>query len=166
MNFWIRLLMVTNVFLFRLTGGFLGSRMAGQNVLLLHSTGRKSGKAYITPTNYYNDGENYVLVASNWGKDRHPAWFYNLMHQQTATIQVKDKLILVRPRQASLAEYDRLWALVSSQNAYYVRYQAQTGRKIPVVILTPYIPPPDHLDGSIHKNKAEAEAAEEQEHRK
>jgi F420H(2)-dependent quinone reductase len=143
MNLWIRLLMVTNVFLFRLTGGRLGSRMAGQNVLLLHTAGRKSGKAYITPTNYYRDGEDYLVVASNWGKDRHPAWFYNLMHQETATIQVKDKLILVRPRQASAAEYDQLWALVSSQNAYYVRYQAQTGRKIPVVILTPVEHPHD-----------------------
>ena len=137
MNMWVRLLMVTNVFLYRLTGGRLGSRMAGQNVLLLHTTGRKSGKAYTTPTNYFRDGENYLVVASNWGKDQHPAWFYNLMQQQTAAIQVKDKLIRVHPSQAAAAEYDRLWALVSSRNTYYGRYQAQAGRKIPVVILTP-----------------------------
>ena len=137
MNVWIRLLMVTNVFLYRLTGGRLGSRMGGQNVLLLHTTGRKSGKAYTTPTNYYRDGNNYLVVASNWGKEQHPAWFYNLMQQQTATIQVKDKLIRVHPSQAAAAEFDRLWALVSSRNTYYGRYQAQAGRKIPVVILTP-----------------------------
>jgi F420H(2)-dependent quinone reductase len=137
MNVWIRLLMVSNVSLYRLTGGRLGSRMAGQNVLLLHTTGRKSGKTYTTPTNYYRDGANYVVVASNWGKDQHPAWFYNLLHQQIATIQVKDKLIRVRPSQASATEYDRLWSLVSGQNAYYVRYQQQTGRKIPIILLTP-----------------------------
>lgn len=137
MNIWVKLLMVSNVFLYRLTGGRLGSRMAGQNVLLLHTTGRKSGKPYTTPTNYYRDGVNYLLVASNWGKDQHPAWFYNLIYQPVTTIQVKDKLIPVHARQASPAEYDRLWTLVSGQNVYYVRYQQQTGRKIPVVILTP-----------------------------
>ena len=137
MNVWIRLLMVTKVFLYRLTGGRLGSRMAGQNVLLLHTTGRKSGKPYTNPLNYYRDNGNYLVVASNWGKDRHPAWFYNLMKQPTTTIQVKEHLIQVRASQAGAVEYDRLWSLVAGQNAYYVRYQQQTGRKIPLVILAP-----------------------------
>jgi len=101
MDIWIRALMAMNVFIYRLTRGRLGSKMAGQSVLLLHTVGHKSGAAYTTPINYYRDGEAYVVVASNWGKDSHPGWFYNLMHQGTATIQVKERKIRVRARQAT-----------------------------------------------------------------
>lgn len=137
MAIWIKALMAMNVLIYRLTRGRLGSKMAGQSVLLLHTVGRKSGAAYITPINYYQDGEAYVVVASNWGKDSHPGWFYNLMHQGTATIQVKDQRIRVRARQATGEEYARLWSTVTSPNDYYVGYQKQTKRQIPVVVLTP-----------------------------
>ncbi len=129
--------MAVNVFLYRLTGGRLGSRMAGQSVLLLHTVGRKSGKAYTTPTNFYQDGKNYVLVASNWGQPNNPAWYYNLLHMDSATIQVKNKTIQVKPRLANGPEYDRLWDYVTSSNKFYTQYQSQTDRKIPLVILTP-----------------------------
>lgn len=140
MSFRIRLLMVINTFLYRLTGGRLGSRLAGQSVLLLHTTGRKSGKPYTTPTNYYPDGKNYVLVASNWGQEHNPAWYYNLMHMDSTTIQVKNQTIHVRPRLASPQEYDRLWDHVTSRNKFYIQYQQKTDRKIPLVILTPLSP--------------------------
>jgi len=137
MDIWIRALMAMNVFIYRLARGRLGSKMAGQSVLLLHTVGHKSGAAYITPINYYRDGEAYVVVASNWGKDSHPGWFYNLMHQGTTTIQVKDQTIRVRARQATGEEYARLWSTVTSLNDYYVGYQKQTKRQIPVIVLTP-----------------------------
>jgi F420H(2)-dependent quinone reductase len=137
MDFQIRLLMAVNTFLYRLTGGKLGSRMAGQSVLLLHTTGRKSGKSYTTPINYYRDGLNYVLVASNWGKEKNPAWYYNLLHADSTTIQVKNQTIRVKPGLAAAGDYDRLWAHVTSLNKFYTQYQQQTGRKIPIVILTP-----------------------------
>jgi F420H(2)-dependent quinone reductase len=137
MQFWVKPMMATNKFLYRLTGGRLGSRMAGQTVLLLHTVGRKSGKAYTTPTNYYRDGENYVLVASNWGQATNPAWYHNLLHQPSTTIQVKSQTIPVRARAAGPDEYDRLWKQVTSVNDFYVRYQQQTDRKIPLVILEP-----------------------------
>lgn len=133
----IRLLMAVNKFLYRVTGGRLGSRMAGQSVLLLHTTGRKSGRSYTTPTNYYLDGKNYVLVASNWGKEHNPAWYYNVLHMDETTIQVKNQTIRVKPRQATAQEYDRLWQMVTSRNKFYTQYQQQTDRKIPLVILTP-----------------------------
>ena len=134
---WIKVLMAMNVFLYRLTRGALGSRMAGQSVLLLHTIGRKSGKAFTIPLNYYRDGENYVVVASNWGKEYHPAWFYNLMQQGRTEIQVKDRKMHVQASQATGDDYDRLWKVVTGQNDYYVRYQKQTDRKIPLIILTP-----------------------------
>jgi deazaflavin-dependent oxidoreductase (nitroreductase family) len=134
---WIKILMTFNVLLYRLSGGRLGSRMAGQSVLLLHTTGRKSGKSYLTPLNYYRDGDHYILVASNWGKDHHPDWFYNLTAQDTAVIQVKDRSLPVRARLAEGEEYQRLWRYVTDKNDFYVRYQEKTDRKIPLVILTP-----------------------------
>lgn len=137
MDLWIKILMASNIFFYRLTRGALGSRMGGQNVLLLHTTGRKSGKAYTTPTNYFRDGNNYILVASNWGKPRHPAWYLNLMHQKKASIQVKAQTLQMSAHQADGEEYQRLWKLVTGLNPYYDRYQKQAGRQIPVVILTP-----------------------------
>lgn len=134
---WIKILMKINVFLYRLSGGWLGSKMAGQSVLLLHTTGRKSGNSYVTPLNYYRDDGRYVLVASNWGKDHNPDWFYNLTAQGKATIQVKDRNLPVRASLAEGDEYRRLWRSVTDENDFYLRYQEQTDRKIPLVILTP-----------------------------
>jgi deazaflavin-dependent oxidoreductase (nitroreductase family) len=134
---WIKAMMSTNVFLYRLTRGALGSQMAGQSVLLLHTVGRKSGKAFTIPLNYYQDGENFVIVASNWGKENHPAWFYNLIQQGRTMVQVKNREIRVNASQAKGDDYARLWQLVTRQNDYYIRYQKQTSRKIPLVILTP-----------------------------
>jgi F420H(2)-dependent quinone reductase len=134
---FIKIMTSFNVFLYRLTRGALGSRMGGQSVLLLHTLGRKSGKAFTTPLNYYRDGENFVIVASNWGKEYHPAWFYNLTQQDRTIIQVRNREIRVIASQATGDDYDRLWKLVTGQNDYYIRYQKQTSRKIPLVILTP-----------------------------
>jgi len=139
---WIKVLMAMNIFFYRLSRGALGSRMAGQSVLLLHTIGRKSGKAFTIPLNYYRDSKSYVIVASNWGKDYDPAWFYNLMQQGQTTIQVKNREISVKASQAAGEDYERLWKFVTSQNDYYIRYQKQTDRKIPLVILTPQTPRP------------------------
>ena len=135
MDFWIKLLMALNVFMYRLTGGLMGGRMSGQNVLLLHTVWRKSGAQRITPVNFFRDGENYVLVASNWGKSGNPAWYFNLLQQPAARIQVKRRIFQVRARPAVEGEHGRLWDFVSGQNPFYARYQAQMKRQIPIVIL-------------------------------
>ena len=127
--------MAVNVFLFGLTGGRLGSRMSGQDVLLLHTVGRKSGVERTTPVNYFRDGSNYILVASNLGKPHHPAWYLNLLRQPSAAIRVGDRTLRVTARPAGEADYDRLWRLVSAKNSFYDRYQQQTSRQIPLVIL-------------------------------
>lgn len=134
---FIKLLMAMNVTLFRLSGGRLGSKMGKQSVLLLHTVGRKSGKSYTTPLAYFRDGEDYLVVASNWGKNKNPDWFQNLMRQPRTTIQVKDQTLPVEAHQAEGKDYEKLWELVGSQNQQYLRYQEQTPRQIPIVILTP-----------------------------
>ncbi len=137
MAFWVKILMALNIFLYRLTGGVLGGRMMGQNVLLLTTLGRRSGKERVTPVNYYRDGENYFLVGTNWGKPVQASWYLNLVHRPAAVIQVKRKTLAVTARPADGDEYDRLWAHVAGLNPFYPRYQAQTRRRIPIVILTP-----------------------------
>jgi F420H(2)-dependent quinone reductase len=137
---WIKFFTSANAFLFRITGGRLGNRMGGQSVLLLHSVGRKSGKAYTTPLSYYRDGDTYLVVASNWGKEVHSSWFYNLLQNPRTTIQVGAAVIPVEARAAEGKEYDRLWNLVTSRNDQYLKYQKGLARKIPIVILTPATP--------------------------
>jgi deazaflavin-dependent oxidoreductase (nitroreductase family) len=126
-----------NAFLYRVTNGRLGSRMGKQSVLLLHTLGRKSGKAYITPLSYYRDGENYLVVASNWGKEVPPDWFRNLEQHARTTIQVKGATLQVEAHLAEGEEYQRLWELVTRKNEQYVEYQKMMKRRIPIVILMP-----------------------------
>jgi F420H(2)-dependent quinone reductase len=137
MNMPVKIFTALHIFIYRLTGGFLGSRMGGQSMLLLSTTGRKSGKLHVIAISYFRDGNNYLLVASNWGKDHHPAWYHNLTSQPLADIQVKARKLGVNARPAAAEEYERLWNYVSTKNPMYTRYQRNTRRKIPIVILEP-----------------------------
>jgi deazaflavin-dependent oxidoreductase (nitroreductase family) len=134
---WNKILTAVNVFVYQNTNGRLGNRMGGQSVLLLHTTGRKSGKSYVTSLSYYRDGNTYLVVASNWGNENHPDWYLNLLHNPRTTIQVGATTILVEARQAQGDEYARLWEVVTRQNKQYLQYQKGMKRKIPIVILTP-----------------------------
>ena len=139
MSFFNRQFVSFNVFVYRITKGRLGSRLRDQQVLLLHTVGRSSGKTYTTPLSYYRDGNNYLVVASAWGAKEQPDWFRNLMQSPRTTIQVRDQTIEVKARQTAGKEYDRLWDIVSRQNASYVEYQRKLQRRIPIVTLTPAV---------------------------
>jgi deazaflavin-dependent oxidoreductase (nitroreductase family) len=113
--------------------------MGKQSVLLLHTIGRKSGQPRATPLSYYRDGKNYLIVASNWGKEAPPNWLNNLMQQPRVSIQVKNTTLQVEAHQAEGQEYQRLWALVTGQNSQYLEYQKMVSHPIPIVILTPTV---------------------------
>lgn len=137
MKLLIKMFSAVHIFIYRLTGGFLVSQMGGQSMLLLSTTGRRSGKMHVIAISYFRDGNNYILVASNWGKDQHPAWYHNLTSQPLAEIQVKTHKLRVCAHPATGEEYHRMWDFVTRHNSTYARYQRQTLRKIPVVILEP-----------------------------
>ncbi|MCL4395014.1 MAG: nitroreductase family deazaflavin-dependent oxidoreductase [Chloroflexi bacterium] len=137
MDALIKLFIEFNKSLYRLSGGRLGSRMGGQSVLLLRTVGRKSGKERVTPLSYYRDEDDYLVVASNWGKEMEPAWFLNLLRQPKVSIQVKDRVLQVEAHPAGDGEYPRLWALVSARNPQYSKYQQGLKRRIPIVVLRP-----------------------------
>lgn len=130
-----------HVVLFRASGGRVGGRFRKIGpVLLLTTTGRKSGKQRTTPLLYAKDGEQYVIIASVGGAPRHPAWYLNLVHNPDATIQIGTRRIAVNAKTATPEERTRLWAVVTEMYPGYDRYQAKTTREIPVVVLTPSRP--------------------------
>ena len=126
-----------HVGLYQLSGGKLGGRMFGSPVLVLTTTGRKSGKQRKTPLIYFQDGPNFVIVASKGGSPQDPVWWLNLKHTPEAEIQVGAKRMRVRAEQASPEERQRLWPLVTAMYKGYAEYQTKTTREIPVGILRP-----------------------------
>ncbi len=137
MSRWIKLFTSAHILIYRVTNGWVGSRLGRQSILLLTTTGRKSGKTYTTTLSYYRDGERYLVVGSNWGKESQPGWYYNLLGQPRATIQVRSGIIAVVAQPAQNDEYRRLWQLVTAKNGQYISYQKGLKRHIPIVILTP-----------------------------
>jgi deazaflavin-dependent oxidoreductase (nitroreductase family) len=111
--------------------------MRGAPVLLLSTTGRKSGKERTTPLLYLEESGQYVVVASVGGAPKHPAWYLNLRDNTAATIQVAGRRLAVSVKTASSEERARLWPLAAQMYSGYDAYQAKTSREIPVVILTP-----------------------------
>ena len=123
--------------LYRSSNGVIGGRIANSPVLLLTTTGRRSGKQRTVPLLYLMDGGNVVLVASNGGAVRHPTWWLNLQAAPEAWIQIKGIRRRVKAEQASAAEKQRLWPRLIAMYPGYKRYQEITDRDIPVVILRP-----------------------------
>ncbi len=125
-----------HVGLYRLTGGKVGGRFRRSPVLLLTTTGRRSGQPRTTPLLYLDDGERKVVVASNGGADRTPAWYHNLTARPEATVQTAGQVLPMRARVADADERARLWPRLVAMYPSYDDYQAKTERRLPVVILT------------------------------
>ena len=138
MHAWINIFTSIHIAVYRFTHGILGSKLGRQSILLLHSTGARTGRMRITTLSYCRDGERYLVVASNWGRPNHPGWYHNLLANPHATIQVKSHIISVQAHLAQADEYLRLWQLVTEQNDQYIRYQRGLARRIPIIILTPH----------------------------
>lgn len=132
-----RIFMGLHSFLYRLTGGAIGGRMFNGDVLLLVTTGRKTGKQRTTPLLYIADGDTMAIVASNGGSDRPPTWWLNLQSNPEAQVQIGRKVMRVRAEQAGPEEKRRLWALLTKMYPTYDEYQRKTAREIPVAILKP-----------------------------
>jgi len=136
----LNIFIALHVSIYRATSGRLGGTLRGAPVMLLTTTGRKSGLPRTTPVMYVRDGDALATVASNGGKDREPQWWSNLKANPTATVQVKGEKMTVEARKADPEEKGRLWKLLTGVYPTYDDYQAKTSRKIPVVILQPLGP--------------------------
>jgi deazaflavin-dependent oxidoreductase (nitroreductase family) len=129
-----RLFMKGHVSLYRLTGGKVG---AGKSLLILTTTGRKSGVERDTPLFFFTDEGHFIIIASNGGAPKHPTWWLNLQSNPHAKIQVRSRVIPVTARQADVEESKRLWAIIGEKYKNFVGYQQRTEREIPIVILVP-----------------------------
>jgi proline iminopeptidase len=107
----------------------------GSKILLLTTTGRKSGKETTTPLIFAMDGDNPVIVASKGGAPEHPGWYKNLVANPAAEVQIKGDVFPVRARDAEGEERERLWKLMNVEWPHYEEYQQKTDREIPVVVL-------------------------------
>jgi len=122
----------------RVTGGRVGGALAGRPVLVLETTGRRTGRSRAAALIYARDGESLVVAGSNGGRDVDPAWVANLRADARAHAVVGGRRRAVRARPAGAGERPRLWAALDRVNAgQYSRYQAITEREIPVFVLEP-----------------------------
>jgi deazaflavin-dependent oxidoreductase (nitroreductase family) len=123
---------------FRASKGKLLGSGSGMPVLMLTTTGRKSGKARTTMlTTPLQDGDAIMLVASKGGDDRHPAWFLNLRDNPTVEVTMNGHTTSMTARVADTDEKARLWPRIVADHANYESYQRKTERDIPVVVLEP-----------------------------
>ena len=127
--------MAFHAWIYRLTGGRLGGSMMGFKVLLLNTTGRKSGKAYTTPLGFWEQPGGYLLAASNGGNPVNPAWYLNLMSKPQTTVQIGSKVIPVTAEALTGEARDQAWQRVVTAAPSYANYQKRTKRQIPVVLL-------------------------------
>ena len=133
----IRFMLSIYNFLYRLTGGAIGGRMAGLPVLLLTTTGRKTGKQRSTPLGYFEQDGAFVIIASNGGAERNPAWFYNLTSNPQVTIQIRNRQMAAHAEQAGPEQRKQLWADLVKIAPAYEPYAQRTQREIPMIILRP-----------------------------
>ena len=124
-----------HVRVYRETGGEHGYHWRGTEILLLTTTGRRSGEPRTTPLIHRTDGGHWVIVASKGGAPEDTAWFSNMQADPDATIQVLADEIPVRMSVAEGEERERLWKLMTEVWPAYDEYQAKTDRLIPVVVL-------------------------------
>ena len=124
-------------YLFRATSGRVGGTLAGGPVLLLVTTGRKTGGSRTTPLLYLMDGEDFVIVASNGGAPKAPDWWLNLEARPEARIETGNRTLRVRAEAVSPEEKTRLWPGLVRMYGGYAGYQKKTDREIPVIKLHP-----------------------------
>ena len=119
--------------------GGKGVGQFGNRLVLLTTTGARSGKAQTTPVMYHRDGERYVVVASKAGAPDHPAWYHNLKANPLATVEVGTEsgteTFEVRAHEAQGEERERIWADRVAIAPGFGEYQRQTSRQIPVMLL-------------------------------
>ena len=121
--------------LYSWTGGIVGGNAGGLATLLLTTTGRRTGKARTVPLPYFRDSERYVVIASNAGQERNPAWLENLLATPEVRLQIGFEKRSAQATVATGSERERIWRDVVASAPMYADYQRVTAREIAVVVL-------------------------------
>lgn len=120
---------------FRANGGALSGRLANSHILLLTTTGAKTGQERVTPLGYGMDGGRYIVAAANAGAPAHPDWYHNLLAHPEVTVEVGPERFAARASTAEGAERERLLARQAEIMPWLPAQQEKTSRRIPLVIL-------------------------------
>lgn len=121
---------------FRANGGKVGGQFANMPMLLLNTTGAKSGQPRTNPVAYTTDGNNVVVIASKGGAPTNPDWYYNIKANPVVTVELGREQFPAQAVIAEGAERDRLFNQMAAAMPGFAEYQRNTDRTIPVVILT------------------------------
>jgi deazaflavin-dependent oxidoreductase (nitroreductase family) len=121
---------------FRANGGQVGGHFAGKTLLLLHTTGAKSGLPRINPLACITDGDRLVIVASRAGATSNPDWYYNLVAHPQVTVEVGSEQFQAKATITVEPERTRLYEKMVQAHPVNAEYQHQTKRTIPVIVLT------------------------------
>ena len=120
---------------FRANGGNVGGAFEGSSLLLLETTGSKTGRSRVKPLVYRRDGDRLVVFGTKGGSPTHPEWFYNVRSNPRVTVEVGSDRFEADARVAPPDERERLWRLQTQDVPVFADYQTRTDRTIPVVIL-------------------------------
>ena len=121
---------------FRANKGQVGGYFEGANMLILHTTGAKSGKERVNPLVYAKDGDRMIVAASKGGAPTNPDWYYNLLANPNATVEVGTDQFPVRATLVTEEpERSRLYAKMVAHRSGFAEYEDKTTRKIPAVLL-------------------------------
>jgi deazaflavin-dependent oxidoreductase (nitroreductase family) len=120
---------------FRASHGRVGGNFAGAPLLLLHTVGARSRQSRVNPVMYLADGDRYLVFATKAGSDRNPDWYWNLLANPEATIEVGDETIAVHATELTGPERDEMYRLQSGRYPGFAAYQQNTSRTIPVIAL-------------------------------
>lgn len=122
---------------FRANDGKVGGPFDGADMVILHTTGAKSGKARVNPLVYATDGERTVIFGTKGGADEHPDWYRNLLAHPEVEIERGTETIPVIARVTEGEERERLWTKQKAIMPGFADYETKTAREIPVIVLEP-----------------------------
>lgn len=121
---------------FRANGGKVGGYFAGANMLLLHTTGARSGQARTNPLVYVPDGDRLLVIASKGGADSNPDWYYNLLANPVVTVELGREQFQARATAVTEEpERSQLYGQMVAHRNGFAEYEQKTSRVIPVVVL-------------------------------
>lgn len=120
---------------FRANGGKVGGQFAGAALLLLTTTGAKTGKTRVNPLAYLQDGDRYVIFASFAGAPNNPPWYYNILAHPNVTVEVGDERFEAHAEVVQEPERTGLYGKMASIMPPFAEYERKTERKIPVIAL-------------------------------
>jgi deazaflavin-dependent oxidoreductase (nitroreductase family) len=121
---------------FRANKGKVGGFFKNMSLLLLHTTGAKSGEPRLNPVAYMREGDQYVIIASKGGAPTHPAWYYNVVAHPEVSIEVGTETVRARAEVVPEPQRSELYARMAAMYPGFAEYERKTDRIIPVITLS------------------------------